>query len=79
MYFLLSTIYKGESVNQQSGVSPSVLNIGDKVRCTLDLEILKQMQEGHGGWNPRMADVSVWWYSKYLDLLIHQILLNDMA
>ena len=62
MYFLLSTIYKGESVNQQSGVSPSVLKVGDKVRCTLtlDLEIIKQMQEGHGGWNPRMADVSVW-------------------
>ena len=62
MYFLLSTIYKGESVNQQSGVSASVLKVGDKVRCTLtlDLEIIKQMQEGHGGWNPRMADVSVW-------------------
>ena len=70
MYFLLSKIYAGESVSQQSGLSPSVFKVGDKVRCNLDLEILKQMQEGHGGWNPRMADVSVSWYmqSRYLDL-----------
>ena len=33
--------------------------VGDKVRVDLDVEILKAMQEGHGGWNPRMADVSI--------------------
>ena len=49
--------YSGESVNAQPGVPNSVFKVGDKVRCNLDLEILKQMQEGHGGWNPRMADV----------------------
>uniref|UniRef100_A0A8C9B473 RING-type E3 ubiquitin transferase n=1 Tax=Phocoena sinus TaxID=42100 RepID=A0A8C9B473_PHOSS len=28
---------------------------GDKVKCLLDADILRDMQEGHGGWNPRMA------------------------
>uniref|UniRef100_A0A8C6DGF6 E3 ubiquitin-protein ligase MIB2 n=1 Tax=Moschus moschiferus TaxID=68415 RepID=A0A8C6DGF6_MOSMO len=28
---------------------------GDKVKCLLDADVLKEMQEGHGGWNPRMA------------------------
>ncbi len=38
--------------------------VGDKVRVDLETEILKAMQEGHGGWNPRMADVSVqYWYT----------------
>ncbi|KAM9344176.1 E3 ubiquitin-protein ligase MIB2 isoform 2-T3 [Pholidichthys leucotaenia] len=29
---------------------------GDKVKCLLDVDILRQMQEGHGGWNPKMAE-----------------------
>uniref|UniRef100_A0A8C1JI29 E3 ubiquitin-protein ligase MIB2 n=1 Tax=Cyprinus carpio TaxID=7962 RepID=A0A8C1JI29_CYPCA len=29
---------------------------GDKVKCLLEAEILRQMQEGHGGWNPKMAE-----------------------
>ncbi|CAK7318495.1 E3 ubiquitin-protein ligase MIB2 [Vulpes lagopus] len=29
---------------------------GDKVKCLLDTDILREMQEGHGGWNPRMAE-----------------------
>ncbi|XP_004425544.2 PREDICTED: E3 ubiquitin-protein ligase MIB2 isoform X3 [Ceratotherium simum simum] len=29
---------------------------GDKVKCLLDPDILREMQEGHGGWNPRMAE-----------------------
>ncbi|XP_006066970.1 E3 ubiquitin-protein ligase MIB2 isoform X6 [Bubalus bubalis] len=28
---------------------------GDKVKCLLDTDLLREMQEGHGGWNPRMA------------------------
>ena len=32
--------------------------VGDKVRVDLEADILKCMQEGHGGWNPRMAEVS---------------------
>ncbi|XP_012946086.1 E3 ubiquitin-protein ligase MIB2 [Aplysia californica] len=46
----------GDVVAAQGGVTPSVFKVGDKVRCNLDMEVLKQMQEGHGGWNPRMAD-----------------------
>jgi hypothetical protein len=33
--------------------------VGDKVKVLMDVEALKQMQEGHGGWNPRMAEVSL--------------------
>ncbi|XP_063451139.1 E3 ubiquitin-protein ligase MIB2 isoform X14 [Pan paniscus] len=29
---------------------------GDKVKCLLDTDVLREMQEGHGGWNPRMAE-----------------------
>ncbi|XP_077007700.1 E3 ubiquitin-protein ligase MIB2 isoform X2 [Tamandua tetradactyla] len=29
---------------------------GDKVKCLLDSDVLREMQEGHGGWNPRMAE-----------------------
>ncbi|KAL2773476.1 E3 ubiquitin-protein ligase MIB2 isoform 5, partial [Daubentonia madagascariensis] len=29
---------------------------GDKVKCLLDTDILRELQEGHGGWNPRMAE-----------------------
>ncbi|XP_042895609.1 E3 ubiquitin-protein ligase MIB2 [Parasteatoda tepidariorum] len=31
-------------------------NVGDKVQVLMDVETLKIMQEGHGGWNPRMAE-----------------------
>lgn len=39
-----------------SGGVPCQFKIGDRVRVDLDVEILKVMQEGHGGWNPRMAE-----------------------
>ena len=32
--------------------------VGDRVRVELEVDLLKAMQEGHGGWNPRMANVS---------------------
>ena len=31
---------------------------GDNVRVQLDIEVFKAMQEGHGGWNDQMAEVS---------------------
>ncbi|XP_013359610.1 PREDICTED: E3 ubiquitin-protein ligase MIB2 isoform X3 [Chinchilla lanigera] len=34
---------------------------GDKVKCLLDTDILRDMQEGHGGWNPRMAEHNSFW------------------
>lgn len=33
-------------------------SVGDKVKVDVSLEVFKQMQEGHGGWNFKMADVS---------------------
>lgn len=36
---------------------------GDKVKCLLDIDILREMQEGHGGWNPKMAEVHPWIFS----------------
>lgn len=38
------------------GVTPSQFKVGDRVRVDLEVDILKAMQEGHGGWNPRMAE-----------------------
>lgn len=34
---------------------------GDKVKCLLDTDVLRDMQEGHGGWNPRMAEHNSFW------------------
>ena len=35
----------------------SQFSVGDKVRVMSDIDLVKQLQEGHGGWNIRMADV----------------------
>ncbi|XP_023209720.1 E3 ubiquitin-protein ligase MIB2-like [Centruroides sculpturatus] len=55
----------GQTVEAYS-VNPSAMkhqfNVGDKVKVLLDVEKLKVMQEGHGGWNPRMAEVSTCYY-----------------
>ncbi|XP_035211065.1 E3 ubiquitin-protein ligase MIB2-like [Stegodyphus dumicola] len=50
----------GQIVEDNSS-KPTALNhprfsVGDKVQVLLDIETLKIMQEGHGGWNPRMAE-----------------------
>ncbi|CAH1773486.1 unnamed protein product [Owenia fusiformis] len=39
-----------------SQTATCVFKVGDKVRVDLEVEILKAMQEGHGGWNPKMAE-----------------------
>lgn len=51
------------SLPVRSGVSgtPSnsphlTFNVGDKVKVLIEVDTLKEMQDGHGGWNPRMAD-----------------------
>ncbi|KAK3104710.1 hypothetical protein FSP39_008391 [Pinctada imbricata] len=43
-----------DSVN--AGTIQNQFRVGDKVRVDLEAEILKAMQEGHGGWNPRMSE-----------------------
>uniref|UniRef100_A0A2R5LAE8 RING-type E3 ubiquitin transferase n=1 Tax=Ornithodoros turicata TaxID=34597 RepID=A0A2R5LAE8_9ACAR len=35
----------------------SQFSVGDRVKMLLDIESLKIMQDGHGGWNPRMTEV----------------------
>ncbi|XP_055949840.1 E3 ubiquitin-protein ligase MIB2-like [Argiope bruennichi] len=45
-----ATCSKPNSLNQPR------FNVGDKVQVLMDVETLKVMQEGHGGWNPRMAE-----------------------
>jgi E3 ubiquitin-protein ligase mind-bomb len=50
----------GEGAEATASVPASCsFKVGDKVRVDLDVETLKIMQEGHGGWNPKMADVSI--------------------
>ena len=36
----------------------SLLASGDNVRVQLDLDVFRAMQEGHGGWNESMGEVS---------------------
>lgn len=35
----------------------SPFSVGDRVEVLLDIESLKIMQDGHGGWNPKMSEV----------------------
>ncbi len=48
---------KLESTPLSTGLTHN-LTAGCKVRIALDVEVFKQMQTGHGGWNDQMADVS---------------------
>ena len=36
-----------------------VLNIGDKVRVDMDVDMMKSLQHGHGGWTDGMMEVIV--------------------
>ncbi|XP_076132832.1 E3 ubiquitin-protein ligase MIB2 isoform X2 [Alosa pseudoharengus] len=45
-------------LQRQESTDGHVFQQGDKVKCLLEVDILKQMQEGHGGWNPKMAEVN---------------------
>ncbi|XP_055589973.1 E3 ubiquitin-protein ligase MIB2, partial [Uranotaenia lowii] len=44
---------------EQQPVSPPVrscFNVGDRVQCCVSDDRLMALQQGHGGWNPRMAE-----------------------
>ena len=43
------------SVVQNNG--GTMFSVGEKVKVNLTVEASKHMQEGHGGWNQKMADV----------------------
>ncbi|KAK7604043.1 hypothetical protein V9T40_004316 [Parthenolecanium corni] len=47
----------GQNLNSQPRPSDEVIvfNPGDKVKVNVDEERLKSLQDGHGGWNPRMV------------------------
>lgn len=45
-------------LQRQESADGHTFQQGDKVKCLLDVDILRQMQEGHGGWNPKMAEVN---------------------
>ncbi|XP_055078914.1 E3 ubiquitin-protein ligase MIB2 isoform X2 [Periophthalmus magnuspinnatus] len=43
-------------IQRQESADGHSFQQGDKVKCLLEVDILRQMQEGHGGWNPKMAE-----------------------
>ncbi|MFT7804590.1 E3 ubiquitin-protein ligase MIB2 [Arapaima gigas] len=43
-------------LQRQESADGHTFQHGDKVKCLLEVDILRQMQEGHGGWNPKMAE-----------------------
>lgn len=55
----LPVLGMGPAVETQALRAPahSQFSVGDRVEVLLDIESLKIMQDGHGGWNPRMAEV----------------------
>lgn len=67
--------------NQQSvsasstsvGSNETMFSVGDKVKIAVSLDIFKKMQEGHGGWNYKMADVTKLLIKQY-DNYLHFIL-----
>lgn len=48
----------GKKEEQQPLVSAprSTFTVGDRVKVSLDKTALVKLQQGHGGWNPRMAE-----------------------
>ncbi|XP_072888522.1 E3 ubiquitin-protein ligase MIB2 isoform X3 [Hemitrygon akajei] len=48
----------GEHVElpRQESAGGHAFQHNDRVKCLLEVDILRQMQEGHGGWNPKMAE-----------------------
>uniref|UniRef100_A0A1Y1NC46 RING-type E3 ubiquitin transferase n=1 Tax=Photinus pyralis TaxID=7054 RepID=A0A1Y1NC46_PHOPY len=45
-----------QSIVRPVRTGPPPFSVGDKVQVIVDVEELKAMQHGHGGWNPRMAE-----------------------
>lgn len=57
-FLLYFNVFAGETVDASPAKDThSMYKVGDKVKVILEEEVLKPMQEGHGGWNPRMAEV----------------------
>lgn len=58
-FLMLTPLHPGEhaELQRQESADGHSFQQGDKVKCLLEVDILRQMQEGHGGWNPKMAEV----------------------
>ncbi|XP_057640208.1 E3 ubiquitin-protein ligase MIB2 isoform X7 [Chionomys nivalis] len=52
----LPKLGKPAELQRRVSVDGQPFQRGDKVKCLLDTDVLRDMQEGHGGWNPRMAE-----------------------
>lgn len=52
---ILGLVLNSTTTSRSNDTRPYI--VGDKVRVSMDVNELKRIQEGHGGWNPRMADV----------------------
>ncbi len=50
-----------------------VYEVGDKVRVDLDLELVKSLQQGHGGWNDTMEEVRLSCFNSLKNLLVLQL------
>lgn len=49
----------GKKEEQQpvvAATNKSTFSVGDRVKVSLDRNALIKLQQGHGGWNPRMAE-----------------------
>lgn len=53
----LTSCDAGEMTEQIHAIPICQFRIGNKVKVDMDSEVLKVMQEGHGGWNPKMSEV----------------------
>ena len=43
----------------ESDQAGSQFKVGDRVRVDLEVEVIKTLQNGHGGWNEGMTEVSL--------------------
>ncbi|XP_055984403.1 E3 ubiquitin-protein ligase MIB2 isoform X1 [Sorex fumeus] len=57
----LPRLGKPAELQRRVSVDGQPLHHGDKGKCVLDADILREMQEGRGGWNPRMAERHSFW------------------
>ena len=60
LYYYYCVCFTGETTEPSpAAATHAMFKVGDKVRVDLEIDILRAMQEGHGGWNPRMAEVKL--------------------
>ena len=59
-YTMYIISFTGQEIEGQQPINVhNEFKVVDRVRVDLDVARLKTMQEGHGGWNQRMAQVII--------------------